>query len=328
MAATTAAIIGITSSAVGAGMSFGQMAKQSKAAAAARQQANLAIQEAKKRAEQNVFESLSLTKDPYERAREAAIVSGAQAIEAGRESERGAAATAGRVAMAQNEMQRDIADVQAKEMQSLNQLVAAEESRLKDYAANVSLSEAEGAQKAMRDAEILRANAAGQAFQQIGQVAQGVDQLIPLYKQSQGAKAYTSLVDQATAAGMSQEQLQNKLVELSATSPELAALSGVGYSANSLDAKGNPIANMMTPLQFQDYMSQRPDFVKDLIERNIFATPAQVPTYIETPSSTESVLFNQPSSPSMTPGVYKPSDLKMLPPDLLRAYGIDPFSIQ
>lgn len=306
MAATTAAIIGITSSAIGAGMSFGQMAKQSKAAAAARQQANLAIQEAKQRAEQNVFESLSLTKDPYERAREAAIVSGAQAIEAGRESERGAAATAGRVAMAQNEMQRDIADVQAKEIQNLNQLVAAEESRLKDYAANISLAEAEGAQKAMRDAEILRAQAGAQAFQQLGQVAEGVDKLVPLYKQSQGAKAYTDLVDQATAAGLSQEQLQNKLVELSATSPELAALSGVGYSAKSVDAKGDPIANAMTPVQFQDYLSQRPDLIKNIIGSDLFAKP-------------KSVVDAQ--------GRLMTKDLGYLNPDLLNAYGLDPFSI-
>jgi len=328
MAATTAAIIGIAASATGTYMSFKQMGTQAKNAAAARKAADEAIIEAKRRAEQNAYKALSVTKEPYERAREAAIVSGAQAIEAGRESERGGVATAGRVQMAQNELQMDIANKQAQEIQDLNKVIATEDARLKDYAANIALKEVEGAQEAAANAEKLRAQAGAQAVQGLAGVAKGVDKLMPLYQQSQGAKQYQDFIDQATASGLNQEQIQNKLVELSRTNPEFAALSGVGYTANSVDAQGNPVANMMTPLQFQDYMSQRPDFVKDLINRDIFATPAQVPTYIETPSSTESVLFNQPSSPSMTPGVYKPSDLKMLPPDLLRAYGIDPFSIQ
>ena len=125
-----------------------------------------------------------------------------------------------------------------------------------------------------------------QGFQGLGQAASSVGQALPLYYESQGAKAYDNLVGQATTAGLSQEQLQNQLATLGTSDPNFAKLSGVGYSAKSVDAKGNPIVNAMTPLQFQDFMIQNPDITKQLIKNNMFA------------------------------------------PKPLKAYGIDPFSIQ
>jgi hypothetical protein len=256
------------------------------------------------------------------------LVTGAQAVEAGRESERGGAATAGRALMAQNVQQGQIADVQAQEIQNLNQMVAAEESRLKDYAANVSLAEAAGAQQAIKDAEQLRAQAMTQGFQGLGQVASSVGQALPLYYESQGSKSYDNLVQQATTAGLSQEQLQNKLATLGASDPNFAKLSGVGYSAKSVDAKGNPIANAMTPLQFQDFMIQNPDITKQLIKSNIFApvTPAVVsPPVVAPPVVAPQAAPNPPTA--RPPASYTPynSKSKMLPPDLM--YNIDPFSI-
>ena len=317
MAAITAAAVSAGAAATGAYMSFKQASQQSKAATTARIEAEKAIQEAKKRAEQNVFEALSLTKEPYERAREAALVAGAQAIEAGRESERGGAATAGRALMAQNQQQGQIADIQAQEMQDLNKLVAGEESRLKDYAANISLAEAAGAQQAIRDAEKLRTQAMAQGFQQVGQFAGSVGQALPLYYESQGAKGYENLTGQATSAGLSQEQFQNKLAALGTSDPNFAKLSGVGYAAKSVDAKGNPIANAMTPLQFQDFMIQNPDITKQLIKSNIFANTA--------PVVDQSVAPNPPTARPAVPYLPYNSKSKMLPPDLM--YGIDPFSI-
>lgn len=330
MAATTAAVVGAGTALAGSYMSFKQASQQSKAATTARIEAEKAIQEAKKRAEQNVFEALSLTKEPYERAREAALVTGAQAIEAGRESERGGAATAGRVVMGQNLQQGQIADIQAQEMQGLNQIVAAEDARLKDYAANVSLLEAAGAQEAIKDAEEAGALATAQGFQQLGQAAASAGQALPTYYEGKGARTYNRLIDQATSAGVTQEQLQNQLAGLGTSDPNFAKLSGVGYSANSVDAKGNPIVNAMTPLQFQDFMIQNPGITKQLIKSNIFAPKPPVYTpYVERPSGGESALLNTPAPPvSKTAGSYRPGDLKMLPPELLRAYGIDPFSIQ
>jgi hypothetical protein len=270
MAATTAAVIGIASTASGTYMSFREASKQSKAATTARLDAEKAIAEAKKRAEQNVFEALSLAKEPYERAREASLASGAQAIEAGRESERGIAATAGRVQMSQNEMQQNIADEQTAQIQGLNKLIATEDARLLDYLAAVNMEEAAGAQKAAAQADKFRAMNIAQGIQGIGNIASSASALLPMYYDSKATNQYEKLAKQATASGLSQEQFQNKLVELSAK-PEFGALSGVGFSENSVDAKGNPIANMMTPVQFQDYMIQNPDLTKSLLRQNIFA---------------------------------------------------------
>lgn len=269
MAATTAAVIGATTALAGAGMSFSEASKQRKAATTARIEADKAIQEARRRAEENVYKALSLSKDPYQRAREAALVQGAQAIEAGVESERGVAATAGRVQMAQNEMQRDIANEQTQQIQDLNKVVATEDARLKDYAANISMAEAAGAQQAMRDAEERRAASIVQGVQGLSSAASSIGQAIPLYQKSQGAKAYSKLIEQGTAAGLTQEQIQNKIAE------QGGSLAGLAYSKSSVDAKGNPIVGASTPLQAQDYLSSHPELVNQLLQQNIFATQVQ-----------------------------------------------------
>lgn len=269
MAATTAAVIGATTALAGAGMSFSEASKQRKAATTARIEADKAIQEARRRAEENVYKALSLSKDPYQRAREAALVQGAQAIEAGKESERGVAATAGRVQMAQNEMQRDIAGEQTQQIQDLNKVVATEDARLKDYAANISMAEAAGAQQAMRDAEERRAASIAQGVQGLSSAASSIGQAIPLYQKSQGAKAYDKLIEQGTAAGLTQEQIQNKIAAQGGN------LAGLAYSKTSVDANGNPIVGAMTPFQAQDYLSSHPELVNQLLQRNIFATQVQ-----------------------------------------------------
>jgi len=264
-----AAAISAGAALAGTGMSFSQASKQRKAATTARIEADKAIQEARKRAEENVYKALSLSKDPYQRAREAALVSGAQAIEAGAESERGVAATAGRVQMAQNEMQRDIAGEQTQQIQDLNKIVATEDARLKDYAANISMAEAAGAQQAMRDAEERRAAAIAQGVQGLSSAASSIGQAIPLYQKSQGAKAYDKLIEQGTAAGLTQEQIQNKIAAQGGN------LAGLAYSKTSVDANGKPIVGAMTPLQAQDYLSSQPDLVRRLLQQNIFATQVQ-----------------------------------------------------
>ena len=265
------AIISAGAVAAGTAMSFSEASRQRKAATTARIEADKAIQEARRRAEENTYKALSLSKDPYERAREAALVQGAQATEAGIESERGAAATAGRIQMAQNELQRDIAGEQTQQIQDLNMTVAEEDARLKDFAAKISLAEAEGAQLAMRDAEERRAAAMIQGVQGVANTASAVGESINLYKKSQGAKKFEKLQQQATDAGLTPEQFQNTIAA------QGGAFAGTGYSKTSVDAKGKPIANAMTPIQFQDYLSKNPDLIKQLIKQNIFA-PQPIPT--------------------------------------------------
>jgi hypothetical protein len=252
-------------------MSFSDASKQRKAATTARLEADKAIQEARRRAEENVYKALSLSKEPYDRAREAALVQGAQAIEAGVESERGAAATAGRIQMAQNELQRDISGEQTQQIQDLNMTVAEEDARLKDFAAKVSMAEAEGAQLAMRDAEDRRAASMTQGVQGVASTAGQVGQSLNLYQKSKGAKGFQKLQQQATSAGLTPEQFQNTIAA------QGGALAGTGYSKNSVDAKGNPIVNAMTPMQFQDYLSSDPSLIKDLLKQDLFAPAMKGP---------------------------------------------------
>ena len=155
MPAITAAVLGGVGTAVGlasAGMSFGQAAKQKQAQREAEQEAEKAMAEAKKALSVNYFKGLSIQKEPYELEREALAQAGAQAMEAARETERGVAPAAGRIQMAQQAGQRQIAGAMGQELTALERLTAEEESRLRDARAQLDLEQAAGAQLAAADA--------------------------------------------------------------------------------------------------------------------------------------------------------------------------------
>lgn len=146
--AAIAAIGGLASTALTTGFSIADMRKMKRLQKEADADAEKFMNEAKKMLEVNVYDQLGIQMKPYEIEREALASAGAQAIEAGRESERGAAAVAGRVqAQYANEL-RDIQTRQGKEMADLAKLSAAEDSRLKDVKTQIALDEATGAQQA------------------------------------------------------------------------------------------------------------------------------------------------------------------------------------
>lgn len=174
MGVATAVALGTTLAS--AGMSAAQAAKQSRMQKQAEAEAAKAMAEARKRLEVNFYDKLSVKKEPYELAIEAANVAAAQAIQAGQESERGTAATAGRIMMADTDQQRQIATAFGQELSNLEQLSATEDSRLRDVNTQIDLSQAEGAQKAARDAQEAKAAATTAAIQQgISAVGQGIN---------------------------------------------------------------------------------------------------------------------------------------------------------
>ena len=144
MAAATAIIAG-ASTLASTGMSFVQAGKQKKLAQDAQAAADEAFKKAEAQLDVNYFEQLGISKTPYENQREAIAQQAAQAMEMGRESERGGAATAGRVLAQSNIAQQGITDKQTKDLEALNKLVATEESRLGTARANLSLEQSEGA---------------------------------------------------------------------------------------------------------------------------------------------------------------------------------------
>lgn len=257
-------------------MSFAQYMNQNKLQKEAQADAERAMAAAKMRLEMNVFEKLGIAKLPYAQARESALVQGAMATEAARESERGAAAAAGRVQMAQQEQQADIAAKQEQEILNLNKLVATEEGRLLDVGTQLNLEEVAGAQQAASDAQIAKNQALQQGIQGLGNIAQTAIQAAPLYGKSRAVKQEGDLREKYNAAIEEQKRAGYKRMN-----PEF------------LDDKGNPIpfqqalskmegaggwnfagVGTMKPEEYQNWLlTQKGSTFKKLGETNNFLMP-------------------------------------------------------
>lgn len=179
--AAIAAIGGAVSTALTTGFSIGDMRKARKLQKEADADAEKFRKEADKFLEVNVYDQLGIQMKPYELEREALAQSGAQAIEAGRESERGVAATAGRVFAGYSDAIRDIQTRQGQEMSDLAKLSAAEDSRLKDIKTQLALDEAEGAQQASAMYEERAQQAAKNAISGVTSMLGQAAKLAPLY---------------------------------------------------------------------------------------------------------------------------------------------------
>lgn len=247
MAAGTAAIIGAVSSGVGAVMSFAQVAEQQKNIQKAQEAAAKFMSEARKKIEVNYMDQLSINKEPYELQREALLSSGAQAIQAAAEGDRGAAAAAGRVQMAQTEAQGQIRSEMGKELSELERLSAEEESRLRDIGVQLDLGEVEGAQLAMADAEEAKAKSMTQGFQGLTGMATNIAQLVPLYMQSGAGKAFekseAAYLKAAQGGGLSQAFMKDG--------------KPMSYQEALGVAKKTPAFGTMKPERFYDYTTGR-----------------------------------------------------------------------
>ena len=191
MAAVTAAVIGATAAVAGTTMSFVQAGQQRDAMRNAERDADEAMQEARKKLEINFYSAQGIKKEPYELEREALLAQGAQAIQAGVESERGAAATAGRVQLAQQQGQAGVRTAMGQELTALENKQLQEQSRLRDVGVQLDLGEVSGAQLAASNAQQLAAQAEQQGYQGLVNVGQQVANFVPLYnKQSVDAKGY------------------------------------------------------------------------------------------------------------------------------------------
>ena len=191
MGLETAAVMGIASlaaSAVGTGMSFSQASAQRKAQKKAEAEAAKSMAEARAKLEVNYADALSIQKEPYERQREALLSAGAQALEQGIESERGGAATAGRVLAAQQEAQGQARDTMSQDLFNLEAMQAEEQSRLRDIGVQLDIGEASGAQQAAAEAENRAAQFQQQGFQGAVNLAGQAASAVPLFSKTGGAK--------------------------------------------------------------------------------------------------------------------------------------------
>lgn len=180
--ATAVAIGGLAVSAASTTMSFIQAGEQKSKARQAEADAAAAMAEARKKLEINYAKERAINKEPYELARESMLSAGAQAIQAGRESDRGSEVTAGKVQMAQNEAQADIRGKMGEELTDINKDIINEESRLRDLGFQLDTEEAAGAQLAARDAEEAAAAATAEGFQGLASTAQQGLDMVNLYQ--------------------------------------------------------------------------------------------------------------------------------------------------
>jgi hypothetical protein len=237
---TIAAGIGLAATAGSTGMSFVQAGKQNKLRRQAESDAAEAMAAARKKLDVNFYEQLAIQKEPYELAREASLVQGVEALQAGVEGEqRGAGAVAGRVQMAQDKAQADIRSAMGQDLSSLERLTAGEDSRLRDMQAQLDLGEVSGAQLAARDAQQAASQATQQGIQGVISMGQQAAAMAPLFGQSAGAKGAGQIQDIAqNQYGLNQSNIQKSIASL-------GTVDGVNLSG---------VAGM-NPMQYQDFMS-------------------------------------------------------------------------
>jgi len=263
---TIAAGIGLAATAGTTTMSFVQAGKQKQAQRNAERDAAEAMQEARKKLEVNVYDKLSIQKEPYELEREALLSQGAQAIQAGVESERGAAATAGRIQMAQQEGQAGIRTAMGQELLGLERLSAQEEGRLRDIGMQLDLEEVAGAQLAAANAAELGAQATQQGFEGLTSMAGQLASMAPLYEKSAGARQLGRIEDMGKRQDMTPEQTQQQIAGL-------GTIGGVDYSK----------VGSMNRFQYQDFMGkQSGDALRNLRQQglNMYGfNPFQPSTY-------------------------------------------------
>lgn len=178
---------GAIAATAGAVKSFSEANKAKKKEIIAKKEGDKFMADARKKLEVNFAKDLSIQKEPYELAREATLVAGTQGLQAGVEGEeRGSAATAGRVLMAQNDAQSKIRSAMGQEMSAIERAIIAEESRLRDARASLDLEEAAGAALAERDAAEDRAAFTEQGINAVGAgVVKGLEAM-PLYGTGSG----------------------------------------------------------------------------------------------------------------------------------------------
>lgn len=197
VATSTALAIGsVAASGASAIMSFNQALKANNLQKQAQRDAENAMQEAKKILGVNYMAGLSIQKEPYELEREALLAQGAQAIQAGVESERGSAATAGRVQEQMNLAQAAQRIAMQQELSNLEKLKAEGDKDVAEKLGSLALSEAEGQQTIAREAAKEKAAAIQSGIASATSALKtGIGEFVPLY--GKGSKTKTNVVDNA-----------------------------------------------------------------------------------------------------------------------------------
>ena len=189
MAVTTSAVIGIGSGIATAVQGFTSASKARTAQQDADNEAKRMMMNARKRAEQNEYGELSLPLEAFEAEFEANLAADRQAIEALQEGDsRSLAAGVGRVGMQQAAEALETRLSMSDEMFGLEKMKADAKEQQKQQLIAMDVGEAKMQDQKSREAAEQRRRGIEAGFQGIGQVAQGVGDMAPLYGRSMNDK--------------------------------------------------------------------------------------------------------------------------------------------
>jgi len=204
--------VALGSQLLGAGMSFLDATKNKRKQLEAEKTASKIMADARKRLQVNHMRNLALNK-PYALEREANLSAGAQATEAMRESDRGMGRIGAIHANQQKAQQKTRSDM-ASDMFDIDNLIAQEDSRLRDINAQIDLGEVQGNQLAAADAETRRVQNINNGLAAVGGLASTAMGMPALYakKKVDTSKLTTSnnlydspLVETTETSGMPEQ---------------------------------------------------------------------------------------------------------------------------
>lgn len=189
MAVTTSAVIGIGSGIATSIQGFTSASNARTAQQNADNEAKRMMLNARKRAEQNEYGELSLPLEAFEAEFEANLAADRQAIEALQEGDsRALAAGVGRVGAQQTAESSQTRQTMGDEMFNMNKMKADAREQQKQQLISMDVGEATMQDQKAREAAEARRMGIEAGFQGIGQVAQGVGDLAPLYGRSMNDK--------------------------------------------------------------------------------------------------------------------------------------------
>ena len=260
-------IAGLIISVGSSGLSFAQAAKQGRLQRGAEADAEKAMAAARGKLDVNFAEQMSIKKEAYDLERQAMLVQGAQLTQAGIESERGSAATAGRVFAQQQLGQQQIRGAMADEMTNIESAVLEEESRLRDLGVSLDLEDVAGQQMRAADAQRAATASTQQGIQSALGAAQLAVEQVPLYRKARAEKKARKAEEKRIAAVMSPEN-RAKIT----ASPQVQRLKNVQLNkevGNSLNAFQEQ-KSILKGIGFEPPLYPDDGFYKTLNEPNPF----------------------------------------------------------
>ena len=244
MAAITGAVVGLAVGITTTAVSFANMAAQKKKQQQAERDADKAMNEARGKLDVNFAEQMTIKKEAYDNEREALLVQGAMATNAGVESERGSAATAGRVYAAQVAGQAEVRGAMADELTNIENAVIEEDARLRDLDVALDLEEVAGNQLKAANAQEAAEKSKQEGITGAIDVAGQAAAFAPLYAQN--------ISSQRAAVGGMQQQYSSvsSMPTDNSLSKGLGAPVSLGQNTGNADwggVGGNP--QIFSPIQ-------------------------------------------------------------------------------